>query len=404
MYKMIKTIKSEADYHAALQEIERLMGLDPEVNSPDGEYFNILTLLVADYESKKYSVPLPDPINAVKFRMEQKGLTQRDLVPYIGSRSKVSEILSRKRPLTLSMIRALHTNLGIPAKVLLQEKCETNESSIDWDRFPLDEMIKRGWFKGSLFKKSDQAEKILRPFFAELGSATPIAMLYRRTDHTRSARSMDIYALTAWTARVMIRALKDPPTIAYIPGNINLEFMRHTVQLSWSDIGPLLAREFLKKHGISLVIEPHLPRTNLDGAAIMIQLDRPLIGLTLRYDRVDNFWFCLMHELAHISRHMQEGITQFYDDLDLQDQSDQFEREADEFASEALIPRQMWKKSPASRLRSPEAAEHLAKQLSIHPAIVAGRMRHEFKAYRLLNHLVGHGQVRQLFHEIDWSQ
>lgn len=402
---MIKVIKTESDYENALAAIESLIDLDPNIGTPEAEQLELLTLLVQEYESKKFPVGLPDPIDAIKFRMEQQDLSPRDLIPYLGSRSKVSEVLSKKRPLTLSMIRALHSGLGIPAKVLLQESSpsEDEEIGIEWDRFPLNEMIARGWIRANVPNIRDRAEEILRQFFAPAGSPVIRAVLYRKTRHVRSARTMDEYALAAWSARVIIRASEDHPLIEYEPGTVNLEFMQKVARLSVADRGPLLARELLREKGIALVTEPHLPGTYIDGAAIMVQLDRPVIGLTLRFDRIDNFWFSLMHELAHLSLHFGEETTYFYDDLEVESQDDPREREADQLAGEALIPEDAWKKSAASRLRSPEAAEHLAKKLQIHPAIVAGRMRYEFKAYRLLNNLVGHGQVRKLFPEVHWG-
>lgn len=405
MVNRISVIKTESAYKAALTEIEDLIDHDPDVGTPDGDRLELLVLLVQDYESKEFPIMLPSPIDAIRFRMEQQNLTHRDLIPYLGSRSKVSEVLSMKRPLTLSMIRALHSGLGIPAKVLIQghDPSELDESDIEWNRFPLREMIARGWVSEVVSDLCTEAEDVLRRFFAPLNSVTVVNGLYRKTSYVRSARQMDEYALTAWAARIVIRALEDPPPIKYRPGTVNLEFMREVVHLSPSENGPLLAREFLKENGISLIIEPHLARTYLDGAAIMTQFDRPVIGLSLRFDRIDNFWFCLMHELAHLALHFGEEAIQFFDDLEVDDQDDLREREADELAGEALIPQDAWVRSPASRLRSPEAAEHLAKKLQIHPAIVAGRMRYEFKAYRLLNKLVGHNQVRKHFPEIDWS-
>ena len=109
-----------------------------------------------------------------------------------------------------------------------------------------------------------------------------------------------------------------------------------------------------------------------------------------------------MHELAHVALHSGQESTEFIDDLDVEAQDDPKEREADEFAGEALIPKAAWQRSPASRVPSPEAAQHLATTLGIHPAIAAGRMRHERKAFRLLNHLVGHRRVREKFPEIKW--
>ena len=90
--------------------------------------------------------------------------------------------------------------------------------------------------------------------------------------------------------------------------------------LSWSQDGPRLAQEFLANHGIHLVYLEHLPRTHLDGAALQLADGTPVIGLTLRYDRLDNFWFCLLHELAHIGRHMSGTSNEaFVDDLSLRD-------------------------------------------------------------------------------------
>ncbi len=403
---MIKMIKSESEYKAALVAIENFIDIDPDVGTPEADQLELLTVLAKNYESKTMDKALPDPIEAIKFRMEQQSLTQRDLIPFIGSRSKVSEVLSRKRPLTLSMIRALHSGLGIPAKILLQERdiTDLDKSGIEWQRFPLREMVARGWIKEKVVDERGQAEEVLRRFFNRLGPIKSTVALYRKTDRVRSARVMDDYALTAWTARVMMRASEESSPLEYKPGIVDLEFMRNVARLSLFDSGPLLAREFLAKNGIHLIVEPHLPHTHLDGAAILIQHDRPVIGLSLRYDRIDNFWHTLMHELAHIALHFDAGITQFYDDLDVESQGDPREQEADQLAGEALIPKSDWKKSPASRLRSPEAAQHLANQLHINPAIVAGRMRHEFKDHRVLNQLVGHGEVRRHFLDINWSK
>lgn len=111
----IRILKNEADYEAALAEIEKLM----ESPKPDADHLELLALLVDVYEDKHYPIDMPDPVEAITFRMDQTGLTRKDLERYIGSRSKVSEVLSGKRRLSLSMIRALHGGLGIPAEVLL---------------------------------------------------------------------------------------------------------------------------------------------------------------------------------------------------------------------------------------------------------------------------------------------
>lgn len=113
----IKPIKTEQDYQTAIARIEELWGA--ERNTPEGDEFDLLVTLVESYELKHFPIAPPDPIDAIKFRMEQMGLTKADMVQYLGSQSRVSEILNKKRSLTLKMIKALYTGLKIPAEVLL---------------------------------------------------------------------------------------------------------------------------------------------------------------------------------------------------------------------------------------------------------------------------------------------
>jgi HTH-type transcriptional regulator / antitoxin HigA len=115
-----KVIRTEEEYDRALQRIDALM--DAEPGTPDGDELDLLATLVELYEEQAYPVDFPDPIEAIRFRMEQMGLKPKDLIPFIGSRSKVSEVLSRQRSLSITMIRKLHKELGIPADVLLKEQ------------------------------------------------------------------------------------------------------------------------------------------------------------------------------------------------------------------------------------------------------------------------------------------
>lgn len=117
----IRPIRTEDDYKAALREVSPLIDLDPHPDTPEGQRLDVLVTLIQAYEAKHYPIPAPDPIEAIKFRMEQEGLSVADMEPIIGKANRVYEILNRKRPLTLGMIRRLHRNLGIPADVLLQE-------------------------------------------------------------------------------------------------------------------------------------------------------------------------------------------------------------------------------------------------------------------------------------------
>ena len=114
----LKSIRTEEEYKAALARIDEIF--HAEVGTPEGEELDELADLVESYQDKHYPIGLPDPISAIEFRMDQANLSQRDLIPYIGSSAMVAEVLSGKRESTLSMARALHEHLGIPADVLLQ--------------------------------------------------------------------------------------------------------------------------------------------------------------------------------------------------------------------------------------------------------------------------------------------
>ena len=116
----IRPIRTEADYNAALHEVSACFEHEPEPGTPEGDRFEIMLTLVEAYEAKHFPIDPPDPVEAIEFRMEQAGLSAKDLVPAIGRLNRVYEILNRKRPLTLNMIRKLHETLGIPAESLIR--------------------------------------------------------------------------------------------------------------------------------------------------------------------------------------------------------------------------------------------------------------------------------------------
>ena len=113
----IKPIKNEVEYKASLQELQRVWHAKP--NTKEGDIFELLVLVIEKYETEHYPIPELDPIEAIKYKMEENDLTQKDLIKYFGTKSRVSEVLNRKKPLTLKMIKMLHQNFGIPAKTLL---------------------------------------------------------------------------------------------------------------------------------------------------------------------------------------------------------------------------------------------------------------------------------------------
>ena len=235
----IRAIRTEADYKAALARIDALM--DAEFGTPDGDELDVLTDLVGLYEDRHVPMGYPTALGALRFRMEQAGLSPRDLIPFLGGRAKVSEVLSGKRPLTMQMARALHTNLGIPADVLLQQPGAELPSAlddVDWKRFPLTEMAKRGWIKKQPNLLA-HAEEIMLDLIGRAGGKDALpAALYRKNDHARANAKTDPYALKAWCWEVLARANADRLPVAYKPGTIDLKFLRKVARLSWSAEGP----------------------------------------------------------------------------------------------------------------------------------------------------------------------
>jgi HTH-type transcriptional regulator/antitoxin HigA len=223
---------------------------------------------------------------------------------------------------------------------------------------------------------------------------------YRKSDSSRRNAKMDGYALTAWCVHVLAEARSRKLGGGYKRGSITLDFLGEVARLGRFADGPRRAREFLSEHGIALVVAKHLPKTYLDGAAMMTREGTPVVGMTIRYDRLDNFWFCLLHELTHLARHLDSEGTYFVDDLSLRTENDSdIEKEADAWANEALIPDALWASAPARFAPTVGNVIALSQQLEISPAAIAGRVRYENRDYRLLSQLVGNGEVRKHFEE-----
>lgn len=396
----IKLIKTKEDYDSALARAEQLM--DAKSDTPEADELELLGALIEMYEEFQYPMGMPDAVEAIKFRIEQLGIGQQGLVPFIGSRSKVSEVLNRKKSLSLAMMRGLHKGLGIPADILLQEpgaNFPPDLPELDWKRFPLSEMAKKGWIPNQTDLKC-KAEEYIRALIDQAGGMNSVsAMLFRRSRSARQNSKMDQYALIAWCLRVL--SLARQYSLKYKKGVLNAEVLRDVAKLSYFENGPQLAREYLNKLGIILLVVPHLFKTYLDGAALLLEDGTPVIALTLRYDRIDNFWFCLLHELGHVASHLSEENSIIIDDLDLRGHRaeipDEKEKEADRFAEESLIPKCFMQERFYSGIVSSLEIKSLAEKLRVHPVIIAGRIRFEKKNYRLLSKYVGSGEVRKHF-------
>lgn len=396
-----KVIKTEEDYQKTLTRIEELM--DAEAGTPGGDELELLSTLVGLYEDKQYPISLPDPVEAIKFRMDQMGLRQKDMSRYLGSKSKTSEILNGKKPLTLSMMRALHKGLGIPAEVLLHSKnAQFTESfpEMNWSNFPIREMVRRGWVKG-VENIRKHAEEIMTSFLEEAGEKRElIAVHCRRGISSRYNEKTDDYAMTVWRLRVLSSARKEPLNRKFKAVRLTDDKMRDLVRLSVYSQGPLLAKEFLNQLGIHLIVEPHLPKTYLDGAAMLLPDGSPVIGLTLRYDRIDHFWFSLLHELAHVHLHLRRPDDCFLDDLDMKvavSEERDPEEEADRMATEVVIPKEFWEERVVKEKATPAQIQRWAEELKIDPALIAGRIRYHTGDYTKLSRHVGNGSVRRQF-------
>jgi len=395
----IRPVKTDQNYDSALSRIEDLWG--SEAGTLEGDELEILLTLVTAYENENHPVPPPSPIEAIRFVMDQKGLKQADLIPFIGSRPRVSEILNGRRNLTLKMIRSLNSKLGIPAKILIQNGSvfPENGEAVDWGSFPISEIVKRKWVAG--FDPKTQAEEIVRSLSLLSSSDHYLfgeqAACFRKGN--RSNEKNDLYSLRAWILGVLCEAEKIEIPIKFKENDLDLSFISKAVHFSVIKKGPLVVRDFLLTKGIKMLIVPHFKKTYLDGGVLVDKNGTPIIALSLRYDRIDNFWYTLSHELAHlILGHAHTTNGKFIiDDLDLRDSLDENELEADKVAQEGLIPNTLWSNHQARITSKVRDVIDLAHKADIHPAIVAGRIRFENNNYKILNRQVGHKEVRKLF-------
>ena len=398
-----RIIKSEQQHREALAEVERLAANDPAMGSAEGDRLELLAKLVEDYEKQKFSFARPDPLSAIRFRMEEQGLRQKDLAPILGGKNRVSEVLSGKRALTLGMVRSLSESLHIPAELLVREPAApygSDDSDEDEENIYMPALVKAGFFLNediSQLTARDVVQRYLKP------QRGPLYL--KRTITYGATPDTDKTNLRLWVGRVRELALASRKQRgSWRDGTLNEDFLAYIARLSWSERGPRLAQEFLAEKGISLVLLPVLPHTKLDGAAMLDADGAPVIGMTLRQDRIDNFWFVLLHELVHAWKHLPEKEWVITDE-GIEDgvEDDVKEAEANRIARDAFIPRAAWKRSEAYLKPSVATIRALAEKLQIHPAIIAGRLRKERTGYGNFSGLVGQKQVRKHFPEVKWT-
>lgn len=361
------------------------------------------------------------PALLIKARIAQK-MTQAELAHKLGMKEQQIQRYEADKYASASLKRltdiatALSIKISGDAKLVQAPSSVTKNSNevfdkIDWTAFPIAEMYSRGWLgdvQGSLKNVKENAEEILYDFFIEQAKFSGNQLCLHRKN-ARSGSKINYPALYAWQARVLIRAqekrserAKTIPIPEFRKRDLTGEWINQLVRLSPDANNLKRIEDILADKGIIFVIEPHLQGTFLDGAAMLLARDFPVIAMTLRYDRIDNFWFVLMHELGHVLLHLgKEDVPDvIFDDCDedsiIREDAER-ENEADQFALESLIPEKNWKTSPARFSLSENSLLRQAKIWNIHPGIIAGRLRKETKNWALFNNLVGRGEVRKQF-------
>jgi HTH-type transcriptional regulator/antitoxin HigA len=390
----VRPIRTEQQRLSAIARLEALYNLDPAPGTPESDELELLEMVLEKYDQEIHQDWPCSAIDAIRFHMDQKGLTKKDLEPFIGSSSRVSEILSGKRSLTLAMIRSLHAGLRIPAVSLIAENSPSSSeqlSPFDHEKYPLAEMADRNIF-GTVPPRAAElkarATELIEGFLRSVQHSHRPQAYLRAPLHQSGNRTIDEPSLLIWSVCIVQKARTVSLRGKYVPGVITPDWLRELAKLSAFDAGPKLAQEHLSRHGICLVVEKHFSRTYLDGAA-MLDGDAPLIGLTLRHNRVDNFWFALIHELAHVAYHLNPECPFIADNLDDNGRRNHtVEDEADAIAEEALIPAAMWNTSKVRISHSFEDAMELAETAGVHPAIVAGRVRYKTGNWRLLSGVI----------------
>lgn len=384
----LKPIRTPADHMAATEKLKSMIASNRSGARSDD--IEILVAIIEKYERQHFIIEAPTPIAAIKLRMEQGGLTPRHLEPFIGSRARVSEVLAGNRSLTVKMIRALHDGLGIPYESLIgKTEIETVEE-IEVPRPVLKRL--------QSFGLKISADRIGQFIHQAFGDEPLPALLARRTRTQRASAKTDDTALLLWQAAALVRASKTNIPVVFDRKQLTARFLREIAKLSVHVDGPVEVRKRLAAHGIILLINPVLPGTFLDGAAMLLDKKVPVVVLTLRHDRVDNFWFTLLHELAHIARHYEALLKDqfaFFDDLELATEDDR-EQEADDLAQESLIPSALVERVGWHSYSSNDDIEELARLAGVHVSIAAGRWQRVHSDYRKFSRLIERNTVREV--------
>jgi HTH-type transcriptional regulator/antitoxin HigA len=339
------------------------------------------------------------PVALIKARIANN-LTQSELAYKLGMKEQQIQRYEADKYEAASLKTLLRIaeilNIRIEGDIQLKEI--ESPDLLNCKNYPFKQMIQRKWFPhftGSLNDAVKKSAELLSHLFENAGIQNLQTGFTKRS--VRLAATFNEFALDAWYARVVIKAREQILDNYFDKAMVTDVWLHSLASLSIQIDGPLQAVNFLRDSGIRVVIEQHLEGTHLDGAALLLDDIYPVIALTLRHDRLDNFWFVLFHEIAHVYLHLGINYQMIFDDLDTV--TDGIEFEADQFALNAMIPDIVWKKSLVRFSPSPETIINQAKTLKVHAALIAGRIRKETGKYYQFSDLVGQGEVRKFFAE-----
>jgi HTH-type transcriptional regulator/antitoxin HigA len=337
------------------------------------------------------------PLVLIKSRIAN-GYTQADLAELLQMKEQQIQKYEAEQYENVSLKTLLKVADVLKININADVQIRQNDARIRYSAsdYPFKQMFQRKWFtdfRGTYNEAVKNSDVLIANLFQRAGTENLQYALNRRSIRTTSQFNQE--ALNVWYARVILKA-RDQHLSSFFDKNIiNSAWFKELASYSVETDGPHKAVDFLKSNGIRVVFEPQVEGTYLDGAALLLDKTYPVIALTLRHDRIDNFWFVLFHELAHIILHLGEEFDTIFDDLD--SSIDGIEHEADEYALNISVPAEVWKKSLVRFSPSKETIINQARTLKIHPALVAGRIRRETGKYHLYNDLIGLGEVRKLF-------
>jgi HTH-type transcriptional regulator/antitoxin HigA len=384
---MIKPIRTTSDLSLAKARLSKIIRSNG-AGAHDDE-IEVLSTLIEQFEEKSISIDAPSPVEAIKFRMKESALSPRHLEPFIGSRARVSEVLTGKRQLSIDMIRSLQQGLGIPYESLISNPLR--REGIGHVSAPIIDRLNELGFKIDL----DQIPAFLSP----LVPSTSSSALHRKTRTQRATSKTDQTALLLWQAAVLKKSQSRPRTVAFNPSLLGPPALRAIARLSPKPDGPVRALRHLDELGILSEILPPLPGTFLDGAVMVNPGGNPVIGLTLRHERVDSFWFTLLHELAHLSLHYHQLFgreTVFVDDMEIAS-GDLYEREADRLARESLIPGSVLSQVNWDEATTQDEIVAVSVRARIHVSIAAGRWQRDHQNYKRFARLIERDTLREMF-------